>query len=179
MPIYDNIEEVSSGRRLPALYENEGNYKLEFMGPLEEQTGKADGVPFWRGTFKVVDYNGPAQVKAGDQMVFISKKNKFNYHVRDMKNLLGAALNAPDSRITKSVTAQFFDPTNDHIAGTQVLATVAPKEDSGILIAKFNTATPDPVGTYDREASTIRSNKDAKTPPPSKGRGKGGASASV
>lgn len=181
MAIYDGIEDVSGGSRLPALYENEGNYKLELLGVPEERTSKKTGLPMWSVTLKVKEYSGPADVKVGDTMVFISRKqpNGFNFHIKDLKNFLASVLHAPESRITNAVSAECFNPENKEMAGTEVLATVAPKENSTFLNTKFYPASESPIRTYDREAETIASGKATKTPPPAKARGGKGAAATV
>lgn len=131
--IYDNADEVVVVDRDPYLDDKTRGaceYTLEFISAFSRKPG-AGSTGFFKGTFRVLDGKplspGANPHKPGTQVVNFIKPDEYEYHIKDIKGMIGALTNTKASTVSKSNIDEVVGEDNP-CAGVRVKATIAPKK---------------------------------------------------
>lgn len=97
MSMWDGIENADSSQKLP--YLKPGTYTVELISAAEG-VGKLKKQPFFKVTFKVILSKGENSTPADTVCVWVTKKDAYDYYLRDIKNWAAAVLAMPAKDIT-------------------------------------------------------------------------------
>ena len=97
MSIWDGIESVQASQKLPFL--NVGSYRVSLI-KAEEGMGGLTKEPYFRATYRVVEAKGEGSTNVGTVACVVFKKDRYNYYLRDIKNLCAAILAIPSHEVT-------------------------------------------------------------------------------
>jgi hypothetical protein len=100
MSMWDGIEAVQANQKLP--YLSKGSYIVELVSALEGLGGLTKE-PFFKVTMKVVEATGDGSTAPGTLCCWVTKKDKYNYYLRDIKNWAAAVLAVPSSEVTAAL----------------------------------------------------------------------------
>ncbi len=102
MSMWDGIESVQASQKLPFL--NVGSYRVSLV-KCEEGVGGLTKEPYFRATYRVVSSTGEGATSAGTVACVVFKKDRYNYYLRDIKNLCAAILAVPSHEVTGELVA--------------------------------------------------------------------------
>lgn len=97
MSMWDGIESVQANQKLP--YLNKGAYTVELVSAAEG-VGGLTKEPFFKVTMRVVESKGDGATAPGTLCVWVTKKDKYNYFLRDIKNWAAAVLAVQANDVT-------------------------------------------------------------------------------
>ena len=106
MAIWDGIENVVASQKLPFL--NVGSYRVSLV-KAEEGMGGLTKEPYFRATYRVVSSTGEGATSTGTVACVVFKKDRYNYYLRDIKNLCAAILAVPAHEVTGELVQGIVD----------------------------------------------------------------------
>ena len=109
MSLYDGIEKVSAPR-LPFL--SNGDYTLKFVIASTGQNF-TDKKEYFRTEVEVLESSGPeALVPGTSACIKIDEDPKWGYHKRDIRNLVAAVMDEPETAVTGAIVDQLLAEDN-------------------------------------------------------------------
>ena len=106
MAIWDGIEAVQASQKLPFL--NVGSYRVSLV-KAEQGVGGLTKEPYFRASYRVVEAKGEGSTSVGTVACVVFKKDKYNYYLRDIKNLCAAILAVPAHEVTGELVQGIVD----------------------------------------------------------------------
>lgn len=109
MALYDGIEDVAKPR-LPFL--TEGTYTLELINVEVGQNFK-DKKEYFKANVRVVESDGAEALTPGTEAtVKIDEDTQYNYHKKDIRNLVAAILGESESAVKASLVDELLSEDN-------------------------------------------------------------------
>ena len=106
MAIWDGIEAVTASQKLPFL--NVGSYRVSLV-KAEQGVGGLTKEPYFRASYRVVEAKGEGATSTGTVACVVFKKDRYNYYLRDIKNLCAAILAVPSHEVTGELVQGIVD----------------------------------------------------------------------
>ena len=106
MAIWDGIESVTASQKLPFL--NVGSYRVSLV-KAEQGIGGLTKEPYFRASYRVVEAKGEGATSTGTVACVVFKKDRYNYYLRDIKNLCAAILAVPAHEVTGELVQGIVD----------------------------------------------------------------------